>query len=363
MTSSLEALPGAWRAVVRRAFADTVGDPHVRYLHSGERTSQPPRALPPRDGGERLALVVPTLVAGGRVGDLPENLHRIDASAARLAEAGVDCFVVVVAHDPSPHARADEALAELQRLQEGTTPWVGVSVSEPSKALALNCSIPVIDANEATAVAWFDDDVHVLPDCLPALWRSFDPLSGAVYGARKSVVPSRTRFSARWAHLKNRREAVNRYPHGCAMLMSRATFGDGIPPIYMTDDHYFLARFLDPSAPDPLRLLRVVEDAVVDVPADDSPRTTLRRIVRNYRNVQRVLADTPAPVVHYFMRELHFAALRRSASLAEALSARYWLRLGFHSGRRLVWEATRAELCLRAVLRRPRPAVWFDARG
>jgi hypothetical protein len=363
MTSSLEAVPGAWRSIVRQAFVDSTAHAHVRYLHRGTWSSEPPVLVFPRDRGERLAIAVPTIAPACRVGVLQANFRRIAESAARLAD-DVDCLVVVVAHDPSSNARSEEALAELEQgWGIAGIPWVGVCVSHPSKALALNCCIPVADANGATAIAWFDDDVHVLPDCLPALWRSFDLRSGAVYGARKVAVASRTRFSERWARSKNRREPANRYPHGCAMLMSRATLGDGIPTIYMTDDHYFLVRLLDPSASDPLRLLSVVDDAVVHVPADDSPWVTLRRIVRNYRNVQRVLADAPEPVVKCFLREVQFAGLRRPRALEEARSGRYWLSLGFHAGRRLVWEALRGEIALRGLLRKPRPAVWFDAHG
>jgi hypothetical protein len=126
----------------------------------------------------------------------------------------------------------------------------------------------------------------------------------------------------------------------------------------MSDDHYFLLSLLDPHSDDPLHRLRVVPDAVVRVGAARSLRVAVRRVVRNYRNVQRVLADSDAASVRYFRRRLHFAALRPPHTMREALTPGYWLRVGFQVGRALLWQALVAEVLLRGLLARPRPAVW-----
>jgi hypothetical protein len=81
-------------------------------------------------------------------------------------------------------------------------------------------------------------------------------------------------------------------------------------------------------------------------------------VVRNYRNVQRVLADSDAASVRCFRRRVHFAALRPPHNVREALTPGYWIRVGFQVGRVLLWQALVAEVLLRGLLARPRPAVW-----
>lgn len=340
----LDPLPGRRRALVRAAFATVVAQPRVAHRHAQRWSAAPPRIWDCSGGGERLVVVVPTVTRGALPAALRPGLGRIAGAVAVLASAepAVRCLVVVALYEATAPALAPALTEEIERTWQalGTAvQWVGVTVSEPSKVLALNCTLPLLDVNGATAIAWFDDDVEVMPDCLLALWRAYDPTATCVYGARA-------------------RPAANAYPYGCSMLLSRATFGAGIPLVYMSDDHYFLLALLDPRAADPLHRLRVVPDAVVRVGAARSLRVAVRRVVRNYRNVQRVLADTDPASVRYFRRSLHFAALRPPRNVREALVPGYWFRLGFAAGRALLWQVLVAEMLLRGLLARPRPAVW-----
>ena len=340
----LDPLPGRRRALVRAAFSPFAPQPQVAHRYAHRWSEAPPRVWDGPGGGERLVVVVPTVTRGAVPAALRQSLGRIADAAAVIvgAEPEVRCAVVVVLYEATAPALARALTEEIERTWQGlgtAVPWVGVTVSEPSKVLALNCTLPLLDVNGATAIAWFDDDVEVMPGCLLALWRAYDPRATCVYGAR--ALPS-----------------ANVYPYGCSMLLSRATFGAGIPLVYMSDDHYFLLSLLDPHSDDPLHRLRVVPDAVVRVGAARSLRVAVRRVVRNYRNVQRVLADSDAASVRYFRRRLHFAALRPPHTMREALTPGYWLRVGFQVGRALLWQALVAEVLLRGLLARPRPAVW-----
>lgn len=365
LTRELGRLPGGCRGLLRRAFVDSMPHPSVRYRHGGTWSELPPRVL--TAGGERLIIIVPTLAPVRGLGSLPRALARLCASIARLisdqAAAPPACALAVVMQDRAGEERRTEGIENIERqwTEMSEVPCVGISVSLPSKLLALNCCLPLFDVNGATCVAWFDDDVEVDEKCLLALWTAFAPSFEGIYGARKVAVEDRSSFSSRWARFKNRGEPVNLYPHGCAILLSRRVFGDGIPLRYITDDHYYLFRFLDASASDPLELLRVVPDSVVRVPMINDPLTALRRIARNYRNVQRVLADTPADAVRYFRRTLLLPGLRPPRTPGELVSAAYWTKLGVHTAKGCFWLLVQAEMLARGFLGRPLRSVWYSA--
>ncbi|MGH3783280.1 MAG: hypothetical protein ACRDRO_22350 [Pseudonocardiaceae bacterium] len=364
----LDPLPGRRRALVRAAFSAFVPKPEVAYRHRQRWSQAPPRIWDGSGGGERLVVVVPTVTRGAVPPALRDGLGRIADAVAMIvgAEPEVRCFVAVALYEATASALARAVTEEIERAWQATgtvVPWVGVTVSEPSKVLALNCTLPLLDVNGATAIAWFDDDVEVMSDCLLALWRAYDPAATCVYGARALPACSGDRSGIVGALLSSRSAVPNAYPYGCSMLLSRATFGAGIPLVYMSDDHYFLLSLLDPRADDPLHRLRVVPDAVVRIGAPRSLRVAVRRVVRNYRNVQRVLADADEVSVRHFRRRLHFAALRPPRSVREALTPGYWIRLGFQAGRALLWQVLVAEVLLRGLLARPRLAVWSSDQG
>ncbi len=366
MGEPLRPLTGFWRSVARRAFPEPPRSAELLYRFEQKWSPVPPRVS--KGDGPLLAVIVPTLAPAEGEGSaasclrgLAETIDDLMRTAARPR-----VMVIVAAQDRPGHARRESVLAELESLWAGLPqamriPWVGLSVSIASKVLAIDSTIPLLDANGAAAVAWFDDDIEILPDCLAALWGAFDPAFGGIYGARKVAIRDATVFSGWWAESKNRRESVNLYPHGCAMLMSRAVFGEGIPVEYITDDHFYLFRYLAPEASDPLRDLRVVAKAEVRVPMVNSALVAVGRFARNYRNLQRVLADVPDATRRCFLRRLHLPGLRAPGSLREALSGRFWLRFLFHAGKAVYWYGLRAEILLRGLLYRPRKTVWYSA--
>jgi hypothetical protein len=364
--SPFSSRPGPLRGLVRRAFRDPSVRPVARYRHAFAWRDDPPVVPEAALGRARLAIIIPTLATTDGEGGLQSCLEAIEGSL-RVLEAtpgAPSCMLIVVAQDRAGSEGArDRALERIERwwADAGRLPFTGISLSVASKVIALNAARAFVEANQIDALAWFDDDVIIESSCLPALWRDFSADRGGVYGARKVAVPDRSRFSALWAGSKNRREPVNRYPHGCAMLMSRAAFGEGIPPEYITDDHYFLFRYLEPESPAPLQRLRVVADAVVHVPTVNSPAIVLRRIHRNYRNLHRVLADLPAGTARYFWRELQFPGLRAPSSIREALAASTWLRFGGNLGKACFWGLITAEVLARGALRRPPESAWFSA--
>lgn len=344
---------GRRRAVVRAAFAPFAPRPRVAYRHAQRWSARPPRVWTGPASGERLAVIVPTVTRGAVTGPLRDGLARVADAAAALTRSRPDvaCLLVVALYEATAPDRAASLVEALERDWQASgsaAPWVGVAVSEPSKVLALNSTAPLLDANGVSAVTWFDDDVDVAPDCLLALWRAYEPGAARVYGAR--ALPA--------TGLRPLGAPGNPYPYGCSMLMSRATFGAGIPLVYMSDDHYYLLALLDPEADDPLHRLRVVPDAVVRVGPSRSWPAAVRRVARNYRNVQRVLADTDPAAARYFRRRVHFAALRAPRDPAEARSAGYWRGQAVQVVRLALWCAVVAEVHLRGLLARPRPAYW-----
>jgi len=366
MSASVPPLPqplyGRRRALVRAAFAALEVSPKIEYRYAQQWSGVPPRVWKRPGGDVRLVVVVPTVTRGSLPSGMDDRLRRIAEAVSALApnEDDVHCLVAVVLYEADGADLGKSRLEEIERIWHdfGTAvPWVGVSLSEPSKVLALNCTVPLLDTNGATAIAWFDDDVEVMPNCLTALLNSFDPGITCVYGAR--IIGPKARPGWLTAATRMLRDSsTNSYPYGCAMLMSRATFGDGIPLVYMSDDHFYPLWLLDPHAMDPMHRLRVVSDAVVRVGPTPSRRVALRRVVRNYRNVQRVLADTDPATARYFRRRLHFGELRPARDLREALTSRYWMQLTFQVVRALLWQVLVAEVTLRGLLGRPRPAIW-----
>jgi hypothetical protein len=363
---TLRPLAGFWREVARRAFPEPPRAVHLRHLYRGEWSDAAPYAC--AGEGPLLSVILPTLArqespepAAGCLRKLAESMERL-----RLSARGPRLMLVVAAQDRPGNAFREDVLAALEDLWTklpvaADVPFAGVSVSLPSKVLAINSTIPLLDRNGVSAVAWFDDDIEIQPGCLTALWNAFDHHFDGIYGARKIAVNDVTEFSGWWAKWKNRRERVNLYPHGCAMLMSRAVFGQGIPTDYITDDHYYLFRYLSHSEVDPLCSLRVVRGAEVYVPMANSAGVALKRFARNYRNLQRVLADVSDENRRCFLRHLHLPGLRFPGSLIEGFSWRFWLRFLFHVGKAAYWYGMRAEILARGLLRRPRKTVWYSA--
>lgn len=347
---------GVLRSLIRAAFVDPAEQPPARYRYRGAWNDTPPiAAFAPRR--RRLIVAVPTLIRPAATASLASALRALAETmrALEAAPAGAACALTVMAQDWPGAAARDAALESMESLWRDAAaeiPFIGVSLPVASKVLALNAALPIADANAAEALAWFDDDVLADRDCLLALWRAFEPGAGRVYGARKIAVPDASRFSAFWARSKNGREPVNRYPHGCAMLISRAALGSGIPPQYITDDHYFLVRFLDPRAPEPLHRLRVVPDAIVRVPSVNSPLAMIRRIHRNYRNFHRVLADLPAPTVRLVLRDLMFPGLHAPTSPPRFIG---------NAAKLSFWTLVTAEVLARGLLRLPSRSSWTSS--
>ena len=364
---ALSPRPGFWRELTRRAYVDPSSAVELRYLSNGVWSKIAPRVM--AGDHSTLAVILPSLVPVDGAGSAPSCLQALARSVQRLRETPpeVAILVVCVVQDRPGASRRERALEHLLRVWADSpcggarVPFVGVSISVASKILALNCTISLLDVNACTAIAWFDDDIEIDSGCLAEMWREYDPEFQGIYGARKTARGDRTRFSRWWALVKNAREPVNRYPHGCAVLVSRQVFGTGIPLEYITDDHYYHFRFLNHRAEEPLALLRVVERAIVRVPMPNSVGDALRRLRRNYGNVQRVLADVEDETRRYFMRRLHIPGLCLPRSVRDLISPQYWLRLIFHAGKLSLWLVVRAEILLRGALCRPRRSVWFSA--
>ncbi|MBL8214799.1 MAG: hypothetical protein JNK87_29035 [Bryobacterales bacterium] len=359
MPVPLRPIPGLIRSLKRRAFVDPRPEVKLRYLCEGVWCEAVP-ALAAHD----LAVLLPTLASQR----LPFCLPGLLAALRSLCQngEGLRLLLVVAAQDRHGEQLRDRYLEQVTaRLAEGLNPAsvtvVGLSVSVPSKVLAINATLPLLDAAAVAAVAWFDDDIEIHPDCLLELWRAYDPTFEGLYGARKLAVRDASGFSDWWAGVKNSREPANRYPHGCAMLLARRALGDGIPLEYITDDHYFLFRYLAPERPDYLHWLRVVPAALVRVPMANSAQVTFRRFGRNFRNLQRVLADVSPEVERCFLRNLHFPGVRLPRQAPEAVSLRYWMRLAFYGGKYLYWKYAEASILLRGLAGRPRRTVWYSS--
>lgn len=360
--------PGLRGALVRKAFLPFTPQPQLAYRHAGRWHETPPIVWDVSFGDDRLAVVVPTVTHGKVTSSLRSALRRVAVAVDVFSHAQYDvrCLVTVVAYEtstPSVRHTLTEEMERAWRDSASGVPWVGVSVTAPSKILAINSALPLLDINGVTAIAWFDDDVEVTPYCLRALWRAYDPAGARVYGARVEPADADGRANLVHAALARRSASGNAYPYGCSMLLSRATLGEGIPLVYMSDDHFFLLSLLDPGAENPLYRLPVVDDAIVRVMPPRTLWLAVRRVMRNYRNVQRVLADADQASARWFRRKLQFAALRPPLSVHEAATMTYWIRLGIDAGRAVLWSALVTEVLVRGLLGRPRRALWSSAPG
>ncbi len=342
--------------------------PVVSYS-AGGCTTEDPRALSltPPIGEDRVAILLPTYLGRCSATALFKTLGPLAVSmaVARRELPRYEFIVVVVMQwePPETQQSCHERLAQLEQTwcSDFNAAFVGVALSPKSKLLALNSCRPLIHAAGAAVVGWIDDDVVLQERCLVELMSAFDPTFQGIYGARKITVPDDSRFSRWWAGRKNRIEPLNRYPHGCCMLMSKAEFCPGIPLAHQTDDHHFLLRLIQAEAADPLWRLRVVPEARLDCPTANSPGITLRRLRRNYTNVLRVLVDAPSPTVHFFLRHLMFPNLRPPRELREIWSATYWSGLFWHFLKLLFWLSCALPVLARGALNRPRIPRWYSA--
>ncbi len=353
---------------VRRAFPIPEGETEKKYLWRGKWCCEPPKVFGDGCDDGHLIVTVPTLVRSenhGRFTELPSGLPQALAQLRRSSPS-LAVFVCVVAQDLPGNAWRFRALEDLERSwrQSGTgreIALVGIAADPASKIRALNATIALQDANGVDAVAWFDDDIELDAGVLEALWAAYSPSFEGVLGARKENLPDCSTFSRWWSVWKNRREPVNRYPHGCAMLVPRSVFGTGIPLESISDDHFYLFRLLRPLDEEPLRLLRVIPNATVRVPAVNGFAALLGRTFRNYRNVQRVMSGAPKEVLLYFLWELHFPGLRLPASIVEAVRPGYWMRLVFHSVKFCFFAGIFVLSAVRGLTGMPWRRVWYSA--
>jgi len=350
-------LGGGLRKIICRAFTDPVCTPEQSCLATA-------LAGP---AARRLVVMVPS--AGTRCGlsELESSLTSIGQSIAiaKTKNPDLNPVLLLLAQWAAPQTES-ECVANIKLTAEWwetqfETAFVGAAISPRSKILALNAAIPFLDRMDAEAVAWFDDDIIVSPECLSALLDAWSPQSNVVFGGAKVTDADTSTFSGWWARRKNRVEPVNQYPHGCAVLMSRKLFGKGIPPIYQSDDSYLLLRYLEPSQPDPFERLKVVVEARIVALAPNSYIAAARRIARNYRYTLRIAADAPTATVSFFFRRIVFFGLRFPTSLRSALQPRYWGLLFWHSLKFLFWLSLVLEILIRGVISRPRAASWFEA--
>jgi hypothetical protein len=318
---------------------------------------------------ERLvAVIVPTL-STRHTDDAIEGTLKLLGVAMSLMVSGATvptrCHLIVAMQGMGP-GDWTAIVGRLHRLEDWwqahyKLPFLGIALDRPSKVLALNATIPALDAMGASVIAWFDDDIQVDALCLSRLLAEYDENHPGIYGARKVAIADESDFSSRWAARKNSIEPINAYPHGCAALMSRREFHMGIPQEYQSDDNYYLLRYLEPTAPDPFWRLVVVADAIVRVPSTNDARSTARRIARNFRNGIRILADAPWSTVRFFLWSVLFCGLRRPRRLAEVAAKSYWSLAGWHTLKLLFWSALGASVLLRGIFRRPFSPTWYSA--
>ncbi|MEU7657356.1 hypothetical protein [Streptomyces lincolnensis] len=264
-----------------------------------------------------LALIAPTYVSRGPLGDQEKRLDALLEQVAGLTEAQPDAPVVLfVGMQWSSPEEEDESVRRLRallgrvRVRLPRLAVCGLSLPGPGKPRTLNAAVEVAELLGCVGVGWVDDDVVLEPGCLAALARDF--LAGGCRGAVGATkVPHTKAFatSRLLARAKEIAAPATAYPHGCCILVATDVLSGGMPGRYISDDGYVCFRLLDPEAPDPLGRLRLVPDALCHYHVAGPAGETRRRIRRLLLNHLVDLADWPLPVVRHYFRHLLFSGM------------------------------------------------------
>ncbi|MET7571736.1 hypothetical protein ABZT04_24975 [Streptomyces sp. NPDC005492] len=356
--------PTSWSVPVRHLLPDDPSGP-TPPLSDARAAADALRA-----GSPVLALIAPTYVSRGTLGEQSERLDALLERVAELTEERPDAPVVLFVG--MQWSTAEEETESVRRLRElllrararlPRLPVCGLSLPGPGKPRTLNAAIEVAELLGCAGVGWVDDDVVLDPGCLSWLARDFLAAGcrGAV-GATK--IPHTKAFAT--SRLLARAKAIaapaTNYPHGCCILVAADVVSGGLPGRYVSDDGYVCFRLLDPGLPDPMARLRLIPDARCHYHVAGPAGETRRRIRRILLNHLVDLADWPLPVARHYFRHVLFAGMWPltgfDASGGQRLGAQKalikWVYFAWFAG-------VGAELYLRGLTGRPLRAVEWAA--
>lgn len=184
--------------------------------------------------------------------------------------------------------------------------FIGLRLETTGKVRTHNAAIALTRALGLRCMGWVDDDVLLEPGCLATLVDRFLRKGRGAVGAVKKPVPGE-HWSARLLYkVKRYTNPAANYPHACCEVISMDVLARGIPPRYVSDDGFVCFELLDPTLPNPLDALELVEEARCShVVGGDTSSATLARIRRMLLNHHIFLADYPSKA-RYYRRNMLF---------------------------------------------------------
>ncbi len=280
-------------------------DPHwIRRQASQDKT------------GLRVALYLPTLFSSV---DAPiqalEDMPRQLAAMRRLAPQVIPEALVAIQTHEENRADAIQALAQLlDRLAVGcralnVSPGIaGVCLSGFGKVNSLNALTVEAERLNCEAVFLLDDDIELEEECLARLATTY-AASGdrpLAVGACKIGLPLKN-WSSRFLHrAKSFTRPAENYPHACCMIVSLSVLRPEIPPIFSSDDGYVCFELLAPGEENPLRRLRLLEDARCRHFVGGEGGQSLARIRRMLIHHHLFLSHYDINKARYYAREMLF---------------------------------------------------------
>jgi hypothetical protein len=314
-------------------------------------------------GAGGIALVVPTYVGRASAEGHREMVAAILLQISQIQNAHPEMQVVLIVGmqwDGDLRSESIERLRALARLAaRSQVPFVGLSLPKTRKTATLNAAIEVANGFRADGIGWLDDDVTLEPQCFQRMVERFAAkgFRGAV-GAVKKGRP-RSNLASRLLFLaKSVTQPACNYPHGCCILVERRVVAAGIPPRYVSDDGYVCFELLDPSRPNPLELLELVNDAGCLHYVGGSSGQNRARIRRMLTNHVIFMSDYPPAVSAYYFRHILFYGLWPLAPWDKVnpphIAAAKWVLKSLY----LCWFlGVATDLFVRGLIKRPRTDI------
>lgn len=313
---------------------------------------------PPRGAlRERVFAFCPTYVNARNEESVRVTVGEMVRQTATTTGEAAAIVIVGMQHGPGERGEAVRRLGLLAAdAAHAGVAFAAFALECFGKVKSVNVAIDVALQHDAAGILQVDDDIALESDCLAWLVHAFRARGGSgVVGAAKIGISRRSRASAVLRWLKSQTKPACNYPHACCMLYNPRAVALGIPRRYVSDDGYFCFSFLRPDWPDPLALLRIVEDARCLHFVGGPPLQSLRRIRRLLLNHHILMADFPPAVSRYYLRHILFPGFW-PVGISQGLRPHRWLLQAAYYA---MFMAVGLELALRGLLQRPlREVAW-----
>ncbi|MEM1368434.1 MAG: hypothetical protein AAGG02_10535 [Cyanobacteria bacterium P01_H01_bin.15] len=173
--------------------------------------------------------------------DVKKRFERF-MSSVTLASEQDDVTAVFILQSPRDKNSNAKSLIEnwiheyatLENIVFGLVDNIGRKVS------SINGVLKTLTSQSVLCIGWLDDDILFQPELISQMnGKFFSNENYLAIGATKQAIARKYRWARLLTHAKAAMSTpVTKYPSGCAILIDRKRFIDGIPNRYDSDDDY-----------------------------------------------------------------------------------------------------------------------------